>query len=128
MIFADFTPSSDTPAVVGAFVTVILGFLGIAKIMLTQASKDRTADRQEREKLAAAITLMADNSGKVAKATERGANEAKQRNGHLAELIIQTGENTQAIANTAVSAIIEGVSTQHIDKQTVDKQIIKKGK
>jgi hypothetical protein len=86
-LFADAT--SDTPVVVGAFVTIIGAFLGIAKIMLNQATKDRESDRKERLALSAAIQLMAKNSGEVAKATMQGAAEAKQRNGHLGEQNIQ---------------------------------------
>lgn len=46
MYFAE-SVSSD-PTMIGAFVTVILAFLGVAKIMLNQAVKDREADRKER--------------------------------------------------------------------------------
>ncbi len=47
--------SSVDPTTIGAFVTIILAFLGVAKIMLNQATKDREADRQERLRLANAI-------------------------------------------------------------------------
>lgn len=40
--------STTDPTMIGAFVTVILAFLGVAKIMLNQSVKDRDADRQER--------------------------------------------------------------------------------
>ena len=77
--------SSTITIVVGAMVTIIGGFGVIAKLMLAQASKDRDADRAERKELALAIQHMAENSQKVAEATERGAQEAKDRNGHLGE-------------------------------------------
>lgn len=47
MIFAAETSQVD-PTTIGAFVTVILAFLGVAKVMLNQAVKDREADRMER--------------------------------------------------------------------------------
>lgn len=110
---------TDTPTIIGAFVTIILAFLAVAKIMLSQASKDREAaskdreaDREERKKLSNAITLMAENSNKVAEATNRGSNEAKARNGHLAELFIQQGEK-----------IIDAV--QNVDVQKVEHQVVK---
>lgn len=94
----------DTPVVVGAFVTIIGGFLAVAKIMLNQATKDREADREERLKLAQAIEHMADNSGRVARASERSAKEAQIRNGHLgeqsakiAEIVTQGNELTAKI-------------------------------
>lgn len=89
---ADIVTSPDTPLVIGAFVTLIGGFFALAKVMLNQASRDREADRKERTHLAAAITLMAKNSGKVAAATTKGAEEAKQRNGHLGEQNIHIAE------------------------------------
>lgn len=82
----------DTAEVVGSFVTVILAFLGIAKLMLNQATKDRDADRKERKELSQAITAMAKSGAKVAEATARSADEAKQRNGHLGEQNIHIAE------------------------------------
>jgi len=116
----------DTASVVGAFVTVILAFLGIAKIMLNQATKDREADRRERKELSLAISLMAKNSNKVAEATVRSADEAKQRNGHLAELVMQSSENTKALADKATETII--AAFQHVDIQKVEHQLVKDSK
>lgn len=116
----------NTPTVIGAFVTVILAFLGIAKIMLNQATKDRDADRKERKELSLAIAQMAKNSSKVADATVRSADEAKQRNGHLAELIIQSTENTKTIAESATATIVSAV--QNVEIQKVEHQTVKESK
>ncbi len=62
----------------------------------------------------------------VAKATTTGNKEAKQRNGHLAELVIQQGESIKAVADLATEKIIEAV--QHVEKQSVEHQIIKEVK
>lgn len=122
---------NDTPTVIGAFVTVILAFLGITKFMLNQATKDREADRQERKELSKAIASMAKNTGEQTvairegtEATNRGADEAKERNGHLAELIIQSTENTRAIAETATNSVIDAV--QHVELQKVEHQTVAK--
>lgn len=119
------------PTTIGAFVTVILAFLGIAKIMLNQATKDREADRKERIKLADAIDLMAKNSGKnaenmgkLAEYTKEGNLQSAERNGHLGELIVKQAEQTQKIADTAVKQIISSVGVQHVDKQEVAHQHI----
>lgn len=108
MIFAVEASQVD-PTTIGAFVTIILAFLGTAKIMLTQADKERQADRVEREKFAKAIEHMAINSGKVvttneliAQAVIRQADESKQRNGHL-------GEQSQMIADL----VTQGNETHH---------------
>ena len=70
--------------IIGSIVTLSVAFIGLGKIMLSQATKDREADRKERKELSGAIRLMAKNSSKVATATEHSAQEAKDRNGHLA--------------------------------------------
>lgn len=56
----------------------------------------------------------------IAKETAKGNKEAKQRNGHLAELTVQSkNETLQAIAY---------IKKQHVDHQTVDHQTVKKEK
>ncbi len=116
----------DNTTVIGAFVTVILAFLGIARLMLSQATKDREADRKERKELSIAIALMAKNSSKVAEATVRSADEAKQRNGHLAELVVQSTEAARVLAEKATETIVAAV--QHVDVQKVEHQTIKESK
>ena len=82
-----------------AFGAMMAGFFALAKLMLGQASKDRESDRKERHELGNAIRLMAKNSGKVATATEKSAAEAKQRNGHLGDLVSQGNRTTVQILN-----------------------------
>lgn len=112
----------------GAFVSVVAGFLAVAKIMLNQASKDRDADRDERILLSNAIERMAKASEKgherVASAVERQANESKERNGHLGELIVEQGKMTKEIADSAVNSIVSQVNVQHVDKQEVKHQVV----
>lgn len=100
------------------FAGMLLGFYSIAKVMLRSATREREADRQERLNLSKAIDRMASSSDKVAIATERSADEAKERNGHLAELVVQ---NTTDI----VEAVKEH-HDQHVKTQTVDKQVVNK--
>lgn len=123
--------NNDLSIALGALVTVITGFGVIAKLMLNQASKDRDSDRAERHEFIKAINGMsihmkavADTNKTIASATARGADEAKERNGHLAELITKQGDVVQAIADKATDKIITGIGTQHVDTQNVDKQII----
>lgn len=75
----------DITVVLGSFAGMLVGFYGIAKVMLAQAAKDRDSDRQERLELSHAIKEMADNSAKVATATQESAKQAEDRNGHLGE-------------------------------------------
>lgn len=53
----------------------------------------------------------------IAKETKRGADEAKHRNGHLAELIVESKK--------ATLDAIQNVPAQHVDLQKVDKQVVK---
>lgn len=108
------------------------GFYGIAKIMLKQASKDRDAeraerdaDRQERKELSKAIKDMAGATGRVADATKLSASEAKDRNGHLAELVMKTQENNNLLAKNAVKELKSIIEIQTIKDQTVVHQHIK---
>lgn len=72
---------------------------------------------------------------KVAKAITQGNKEAKERNGHLAELVIQQGDATKILADGAVSSIVQAIQDvpeqhiehQHVDRVTVDSQVTKKG-
>ena len=84
--------STDIAVIIGAFVTVVGGFLAVAKIMLAAATKEREADRLERVELSKAIERMAQASADVATATVKSAKEAKQRNGHLADQTVKLGE------------------------------------
>lgn len=122
----------NSTEVLGAFVVMISGFYTIAKVMLKQSSKDRDADRVERQTFIKAINKMsggmdkvAESNKKIAVATEQGNKEAKDRNGHLAELVLEQGKQTQKIASTAVEQIIKGVKVQHIDKQEVEHMHVK---
>lgn len=122
---------SDTPVVVGAFVTIIAGFLAVAKIMLNQATKDREADRDERLKLSMAIEHMANSSAKVAEATLKSAVEAKQRNGHLGDLVAQGNEMTtnifERLEKTATIAAEDRdvLTNQNVHIRTEVKKIMK---
>jgi len=75
------------------------------------------------EKVADSMNRVAKSNDKIAEATRQGNKEAKERNGHLAELVIQQGENIKAVADAATDKVIDAV--QHIEKQRVDHQIIK---
>lgn len=117
--FADIT-SSDITVMIGAIVTIVGSFLAVAKIMINQAQKEATANRDERARFAVAVEKMANGMDKVAEtnkeiaqATKRGADEAKARNGHLAEISMQNKDQ-----------IIEAVHGLVIDKQTVHNQFV----
>jgi len=137
MILADLISSAsqnDTPAVLSIFGLFVAGTFSTAAIMLrTSARRDKAAeeaakaDRKERNELIKtfkglnkSMDKVADSNKDIAVATIRGADEAKQRNGHLAELVIKnTGD------------IVKAVNTHHdqtVETMHVQKQVIQKGK
>jgi Sec-independent protein translocase protein TatA len=73
--------------------------------------------------LVAALNALTKSNERVAKATEKGAREAKQRNGHLAELAVENNLNNQTM-NKAILDAISNLSVQHVDKQVVEHQAV----
>jgi hypothetical protein len=117
MYYAAMTLPELTP-ILGIVAGMLAGFYAIFKYQMTQATKDREADREERKEMTKAFT-------RVAEATERAAREAEKRNGHLAELTIESRKATlDAIACIKVR---QQVTEQHVDTQVVDhEQVISK--
>jgi hypothetical protein len=121
--------------ILGAFVTMLVGFYALAKLMLGQAVKDRDADRNERLRLADAIEKMAENSGKnaenmgkLAEYTKEGNAQSEVRNGHLGELILKQGEQMQTIAEKSTERVVTAVQTihsQHIEHAHIEHEHIK---
>lgn len=103
-----------SPTEFGSIITVIggmlIGFYALVKFILTNHEKVQEKDREERIALAKAIERMAS-------ATETSAKEAEARNGHLAELTIESRQATlDAIACIKVK---QNVTEQHVDEQIV---------
>lgn len=87
----------DSPsAVIAAVGAILAGVWLLFKLMLNQAASDRNADREERKAFVEAIERMAEASERVAEETAKGNMEAKERNGHIVELIIES--RTQTVA------------------------------
>jgi len=121
MYFASLTLPELTPFV-GILASMLIGFYGLLKFVLGQAEKDRDAERKERINFASALTALTKSSERVAEATERAASEAKERNGHLAELAIENNKATlEAIGKIKLAS---HVKEQHVENQTVDKEIV----
>ena len=67
-------------------------------------------------KLSKSMDKMAESNEKIARATEQGNREAKERNGHLAELTLQSRDQTlEAIMN---------VQEQKVTHQTVEHETV----
>ena len=135
--------------IIGSFVVIVSGFFVIVKLMLNQAqkreeqaSKDREADRMERQLLTEAVNKMAESNEKIATATTKQAEESADRNGHLAELVLQGNklvakdvqinrgiktslEKSAVIAAEDRGSLMQSIQSQNIDEQIVGKQVIK---
>lgn len=105
-------------AVFGALGTLLLGFYKYAQ----SREKDFEASRSIAAKEYAKSTkILAQSLNRVAKATERGADEAKQRNGHLAELQLQGHAMIQEAISTIQNQTVQHQTVKH---STVENEII----
>ena len=113
--FASLTTAELAPIMV-ILAGMLTGFYGLLKYILKQAEKNRESDRKERLELAQAIERMAKASEigheRVATAVERQADESKERNGHLAEMELQSQELLKTIGDRDYKAITQ-VQEQH---------------
>lgn len=122
--------NGELVSVITVFGGMLAGFFAIAQVMLKQSSKDREADRKERQEFSKAIARMADNSGKVAveaklsrKVQEKGFEEAKTRNGHLGQQNIQIAELVKSSKKDMLEAV-QNIKEQHVEHQTVDETVV----
>jgi len=67
-------------------------------------------------KIAEGLTGLTKASERGAKATERAAREAAERNGHLAEISVQQGDR--------IIQHMKEVQEQHVKLQAVDEQVV----
>jgi len=93
----------------------------IAAISAVIAGFFKLIDNQNKlhAKLADSIDKMAKSSEKVAAATVQGNKEAKERNGHLADITVQQADR---IAQIVTHIKEQHVINQHVDTETVNKK------
>ena len=131
--------SQEVTLIIGAVSALVVAVAGTFLKYLKSITKADREERIETAKLnASALSLLAqtlqDNTlsnREIAEATKRSADEAKERNGHLAELQLKSQEmidrNLKAYKkdNKEVCKRIREISTQHVARQEVDVQSIK---
>lgn len=115
-------------AVFGAFGSILYGFYRYAQAREKDFEKARQLAAKAYAKSTKDLSKALD---RVAKASERTADEAKQRNGHLAELSIKSQElilahnkDVEKLSGRIIEAV-SNVIEQHVGHQTVDKADIK---
>ena len=117
--FASLTLTELAP-ILGILAGMLVGFYGLLKFVLNNAEKSQENDRAERQELSKAIGKMADNMLEVASASRevaisnaRIADESKERNGHLAEITVQSRDQ-----------VIDQIKGLVIEQQTVHNQTV----
>lgn len=120
--FAQISPTELT-SILALFIGMLGGFYALVRYMLSQqekvqesAAKVQQLDREERLALTNAFTRVAD-------ATEQAAAEAKERNGHLAELQLCSQEMFQKLADRNYAAITN-IKEQRVVNQTVEHETV----
>lgn len=112
---AQISPTELT-SILALFIGMLTGFYALVRYLISVAEKAQSQDRDERKELIKTFN-------RVAEATETAAREAKERNGHLAELTIESKQATlEAIQCIKVK---QNVSEQHVDNQVIEHEKIK---
>lgn len=120
-----------------AAITAIGGiFIGISTLFLkfirdNQKSQERREAAQEKRDKAFVASLKKNTKAmnQVAEATSQSAKEAKERNGHLAELQLNSQamiDRNYGAVDDAVKKVISHITNQEVKTQHVGKQIIDK--
>lgn len=118
--FAAISPGELVP-IFGVLAAMLTAFYALIRFILKQAEKDREADRNERKALVSAIKDMADSNRDIAEATERQAQEAEKRNGHLAEITVQSRDQVLGAISNIKEQKVEHQTVQHETVVTKDK-------
>jgi len=123
--FAQISPTELAP-ILAIIAGMLVGFYGIAKFLMTQAEKDREADRAERRELSSAISDMAESNRTIADEMRDGNRKAEIRNGHLGEQNVQITQLVLDAKDETINAIQE-IKEQHVIHQVVEnEQVIKR--
>jgi len=113
--FADIS-LPELSSVLGIFIGMLTGFYALVRFMLSQSATASDADRTERQELSKAIDGMADGMRKVAESNKRIADESEKRNGHLAEITVQSRDQ--------VLSAIGNIKEQHVETQVVNNETV----
>ena len=122
MYLAAISPAELIP-IFGVLAGMLVAFYALVKFMLNQAENGRAADREERQELAKAFMQVAESNREIAAETRNGNQEAEKRNGHLAELSLQSQELLRTIGDRNYNAIIE-VREQYVGHQTIANETV----
>ena len=133
-----------TTTLIGAAVAVVGSFFAYLIKRRKEDRKDRELAKSEsQEMMALLVSVIKENTEanqKVAAATERAADEAKARNGHLAEITMEARKQSEKLFDRNLKSYkksqaevlqkvcehVQDIKNQHVDYQQVDKQVLTK--
>jgi len=137
------TTDLDVPVIIGAVAAAFGSIIALFFKYMTSREKQTKTEREDAAKEARIerlqdakqfgqmITLLGNNlhdntlsNQEIASSTTKQAQEAEKRNGHLAELQLQSQEIFKRLSDRNFDAVNE-LKTQRIHEQIVDKQTVK---
>lgn len=105
---------------------VMIAFLTFAGAVTAGLFKIIDNQNKSQKALVESLDRNTASNTEIAKQTKKGADEAKQRNGHLAEMILQQGDTFKEIAAQATEKIVDTVT--NVKQQNVEHQVVKETK
>lgn len=103
---------------------VLVAAIGVFSLTIAGLFKLIGDQNKSHEKMADAFEKMAESNKDIAIATNRGADEAKERNGHLGEQNLQIVELIKDTRED-LKEHIDNIKEQHVGKQIVDEMSVK---
>lgn len=132
---------AELATIFGAFGTILYGFYRYAQTRERDFEKSRQSQTKAFEKtidkLSKSINDLGKTNERIAQANERAADEAKERNGHLGELLLSNQEmllahnkDVEKIGENILEAVSnvkeQHVEHQHVEQSRVNEEIISK--
>ena len=99
--------ASELATVLGVFGTILGGFYAFSYKQMKESRLERHTERAD---FMRALDKNAKAANRMATATERSADEAKERNGHLAEMIAKSSEDSKVMVDAALVKIVDNVA------------------
>jgi len=114
--------AQEVVIIIGGISALVVTIAGTFLKYLSNVTKQDRSERVDTAKLYnQSLDMLAQNLRENTDSNRRIADEAKERNGHLAELQIKS----QEMIDRNLKCYQEMMKEQHVNSQTVDEQIVK---
>ena len=119
--------ATEVGVIIGSISALVVGIAGVFLKYLTNMSKQDRHERMEILKMNSdAIKMLSESlsdntksNKEIATATKRSADEAKERNGHLAEIMVEARDTAVQVANRNYECI-KVVSDHHVGNKKIE--------